>query len=113
MNKLTKKDYIYEIIRLSKVLCQMKYHEDDDRKIKNQIQFNLSKLSEIENKGGQKMNDVQKMLKDIMDKSKINQKELAKRIGVNPAQVSRWLISAEPKLIHYKKIKELYDKTAV
>lgn len=52
MNKLTKKDYINEIIRLSKVLCQMKYHEDDDRKIKNQIQFNLSKLSEIENKGG-------------------------------------------------------------
>lgn len=52
MNKLTKKDYINEIIRLSKVLCQMKYHEDDDRKIKNQIQFNLAKLSEIENKGG-------------------------------------------------------------
>lgn len=52
MNKLTKKNYINEIIRLSKILCQMKYDEDDDRKIKNQIQFNLSKLSEIENKGG-------------------------------------------------------------
>ena len=52
MNNLTKKNYINEIIRLSKILSQMKYDEDDDRKIKNLIQFNLAKLSEIENKGG-------------------------------------------------------------
>lgn len=53
------------------------------------------------------------MLETILKNGNKSQKELAKEIGVSPAQITRWLGSAEPKLTHFRKIEEIYKKIAV
>lgn len=47
-NKFTKKDYVNEILRLTKSLCQMKHDEESERQIKQLISENFAKISEIE-----------------------------------------------------------------
>ena len=42
--KLTKKDYINEILRLTRILVQYKYDSEDDRNIKRLIDENLRNL---------------------------------------------------------------------
>ena len=49
------------------------------------------------------------MIKAILNQG-YNQKELANRLKVSPAQITRWLGSAEPRLIHFQKIQEEYKK---
>lgn len=56
------------------------------------------------------MKDVQEMLEEIKSKKALNQVQLAKLLGVNKSQVSRWLDGAVPKFHMVKKIKALYDK---
>lgn len=56
------------------------------------------------------MKDVQEMLEEIKSKKSLNQVQLAKLLGVNKSQVSRWLDGAVPKFYMVKKIKALYDK---
>ena len=46
--KLTKKDYINEILRLSKILVQCKYDSDDDKNIKRLIDENFRNLGQLE-----------------------------------------------------------------
>ncbi len=53
------------------------------------------------------------MLRELLQSGELNQKELAERIGVSPAQITRWLKNSEPKLAHFRKIEELYNKIAV
>ena len=53
------------------------------------------------------------MLIEILNQGEINQKELARKIGVSPAQITRWLGSAEPRLTHFRKIEEIYRKVIV
>lgn len=45
---MTKKNCIEEILRLNRVLVQMKYDEEDDKNIKKLIAENLKILSKIE-----------------------------------------------------------------
>lgn len=56
------------------------------------------------------MKDVQEMLEEIKSKKSLNQVQLAKLLGVNKSQVSRWLDGAVPKLHMVKKIKAIYDR---
>lgn len=53
--KITKKDYVNEILRLTKSLCQMKHDSESDR----QIQENFAMISEIE-KEEQKKREIRK-----------------------------------------------------
>ena len=53
------------------------------------------------------------MLVEILSNGKFNQQELAKKIGVSPAQITRWLGSVEPRLIHFRKIEKIYNEIAV
>lgn len=46
--KLTKKDYINEILRLTRILVQYKYDSEDDRNIKRLIDENLRNLGQLE-----------------------------------------------------------------
>ena len=46
--KLTKKDYINEILRLTRILVQYKYGSEDDRNIKRLIDENLRNLGQLE-----------------------------------------------------------------
>ena len=46
--KLTKKDYINEILRLTRILVQCKYDSDDDRNIKRLIDENFRNLGQLE-----------------------------------------------------------------
>ncbi len=57
--KVTKKDYVNEILRLTKSLCQMKHDTESDKQIKNLIQENFAKISEIE-KEEQKKREIRK-----------------------------------------------------
>lgn len=47
-NRLTKNDYINEILRLNRVLVQCKCDEEDDKHIKRLIAENLSDLGRLE-----------------------------------------------------------------
>lgn len=47
-NRLTKNDYINEILRLNRVLVQCKCDEEDDKHIKRLIAENLSDLERLE-----------------------------------------------------------------
>ena len=49
------------------------------------------------------------MIKAILNQG-YNQKELANILKVSPAQITRWLGSAEPRLVHFLKIQEEYKK---
>lgn len=53
------------------------------------------------------------MLVEILNYGKFNQQELAKKIGVSPAQITRWLGSAEPRLVHFRKIEQIYNEMVV
>ena len=46
--KLTKKDYINEILRLTRILVQYKYDSDDDKNIKRLIEQNFISLGILE-----------------------------------------------------------------
>ena len=59
------------------------------------------------------MKSPKEMLEEILQKGKLSQNELAKRIGVSPSQVTRWLGSAEPKLRDFRKIEEIYRQIVV
>lgn len=51
------------------------------------------------------------MLKKIVEKRGYNQKQLAGALGVNKAQVTRWLVvGARPSNENLHKIKKLYDE---
>lgn len=51
------------------------------------------------------------MLQKIMEKKAYNQKQLAGALGVNKAQVTRWLVvGARPSDENLRKIKRLYDE---
>lgn len=56
------------------------------------------------------MPDYKEMLSYILNNSKLNQKELATKLNVSPAQITRWLGDAEPRLKNYQKIQEFYKK---
>ena len=53
------------------------------------------------------------MVVEILNKGQLSQQELAERIGVSPAQITRWLASAQPKLKHFQKLEEIYKEIAV
>ena len=53
------------------------------------------------------------MVIEILNKGQLSQQELAERIGVSPAQITRWLASAQPKLKHFQKLEEIYKEIAV
>lgn len=57
--KFIKKDYVNEILRLSKSLCQMKHDSESDKQIKHLIQKNFAMISEIE-KEEQKKREIRK-----------------------------------------------------
>lgn len=48
MKKLTRNDYINEILRLNRVLVQCKCDKEDDKHIKKLIAENLSNLGRLE-----------------------------------------------------------------
>lgn len=50
------------------------------------------------------------MLKALLQQDNVDQKTLAKKIGVSPSQITRWLAFAEPRLVHFRKIEELYKQ---
>lgn len=52
------------------------------------------------------------MLRALLMQDNVDRKTLAKKIGVSPAQITRWLDSAEPRLVHFRKIEELYKQIA-
>ena len=53
------------------------------------------------------------MIRAILDKGNIDQKTLANKLRVAPAQITRWLTSdAQPRLENYQKIEEIYEKLA-
>lgn len=56
--KLTKKDYINEILRLNRVLIQMKCNAEDDKNIKRLIAENLANISKIEQKDREKREEI-------------------------------------------------------
>ncbi len=56
------------------------------------------------------MKDVQEMLAELKSKKALNQVQLARLIGVNKSQISRWLDGAVPRFYMIKRIKEIYDK---
>lgn len=56
------------------------------------------------------MADFKKMLETILSKGKLNQQELADKLQVSPAQITRWLGGAEPRLSNYEKIRQFYDE---
>ena len=59
------------------------------------------------------MTNVQKMLQEILDNKVIDQKRLADKLNVSPAQITRWLNAvAQPRLENYEKLEELYKKLA-
>ena len=70
--KLTKKDYINEILRLSKILVQCKYDSDDDKNIKRLIDENFRNLGQLEASEYQ----------DKIDRQ--SERNLKKSIGVTP-----------------------------
>lgn len=53
------------------------------------------------------------MVIEILNKGQLSQQELAEKIGVSPAQITRWLASAQPKLKHFQKLEEIYKEVAV
>ena len=53
------------------------------------------------------------MVIEILNKGQLSQQELAERIGVSPAQITRWLASAQPKLKHFQKLEQIYQELAV
>ncbi len=60
-----------------------------------------------------KKNSIRKMILNILDKEQITKKKLAERLGVSPAQITRWMNNAEPKLSNLQKLKAIYNKIAV
>lgn len=50
------------------------------------------------------------MIKELLEKGELTMQKLAKKLGVAPSQITRWLGSAEPRLIHFQKIQEEYKK---
>lgn len=50
------------------------------------------------------------MIKELLEKGELTMQELAKKLGVAPSQITRWLGSAEPRLSHFRKIEELYNE---
>lgn len=54
------------------------------------------------------MQDIQKMIKDILEKQNLSQEELAEKLKVSPAQVCRWLQSSVPNYANYIKLYNLY-----
>ena len=59
------------------------------------------------------MKTPKEMVIEILNKGQLSQQELAERIGVSPAQITRWLASAQPKLKHFQKLEEIYKEIAV
>lgn len=55
------------------------------------------------------MPNTKEMLKTILEQGNLNQFELAQRLNVSPAQITRWLGGADPKLSNYLKIREIYN----
>ncbi len=55
------------------------------------------------------MAEVKEMINKILAKSNLNQKELANRLKVSPAQISRWRDSAEPRLKNYQELEKIYN----
>jgi Trp operon repressor len=58
------------------------------------------------------MADVKKMITYILSTGELNQKELASKLDVSPAQVTRWLDDSEPRLNNYQKIEKIYKELA-
>ena len=54
---------------------------------------------------------IKEMLTAIMNKRNLDQQGLASLLGVDKAQVSRWLNGAVPKIENQRKIRKLYDET--
>ena len=52
------------------------------------------------------------MVEKILKKG-VSQQELAEKIGVSPAQITRWLASAQPKLNHFQKLEQIYQEITV
>ncbi len=55
------------------------------------------------------MENVKKMINDILSKSNLNQKELAEKLKVSPAQITRWRDDAEPRLKNYQELEKIYQ----
>lgn len=54
------------------------------------------------------MENLKKMIEEILSRDGINQKELAKKLKVAPAQISKWKDNAVPKLENYQKLEAIY-----
>ncbi len=50
------------------------------------------------------------MISELLNECGLEAQELAKKIGVAPSQITRWLGSAEPKWTHFKKIEQVYNE---
>lgn len=53
---------------------------------------------------------IKEMLTAIMNKRNLDQQGLASLLGVDKAQVSRWLNGAVPKIENQRKIRNLYNE---
>ena len=53
------------------------------------------------------------MLYKIIITTSLDQKHLAKKLGVDEAQISRWLKGSKPRIENQRKIKNLYDEVCV
>ena len=56
------------------------------------------------------MPTIKQMLNSILTRGNLNQKELAIKLKVSPAQITRWLDNAEPRLKNFQKIQEIYNE---
>ncbi len=52
--------------------------------------------------------EAKEMINYILNNSDINQKQLADKIKVSPAQITRWRDDAEPKRENFRKLEEIY-----
>ena len=55
------------------------------------------------------MPKIQTMINEILAKSNLTQKELAAKLKVSPAQITRWLDNAEPRLKNYQELEKIYN----
>lgn len=57
------------------------------------------------------MAKTKEMIRAILDAGVLDQQRLAEKLEVSPAQITRWLnTGAQPRLNHYEKLEELYEK---
>ena len=73
------------------------------------LKISISKTFKIKNLTEENMAEIKKMINAILTKGNMNQKELAAKLKVSPAQITRWRDDAEPRLKNYQELEKIYN----